>query len=317
MNSSIEVPHSFTRTYLALGTLLRVQVVSTTSENTLQEATNRALAVVKEVEEACSRFDQDSELVKLVQTPVGKPVSVSSILFQCLQFACEVARWTKGRFDPAVGARMQELGFSRHYLTGELVSGQTHVCRNGTYHDIELDAENQTVCLHRPMALDLGAVAKGLAVDLAVKEMEVFDFPGFVVDAGGDLYVAGTDGLGQGWNIGIRHPLHNQQYIRTLSGNNLAVCTSGTYERRSPLDAHSHHILNAHTQQSAKGFLSVTAVGPFTMLTDAFSTAAFLYPPDEALGLFEEVGLDGMVITEQLEVYTTPGMERFLSHDRV
>jgi len=268
---------------------------------------------VKAVESACSRFDPDSELVRLLHQPVGTAVTVGPILFQSLQFACEVAKWTDGRFDPTIGSRMEELGFHRHYLTGDSVHWQTDVPRSTTFRDIELDPHNQTVRLHRPVRLDLGAVAKGLAVDLAVKELSAYDFTGFVVDAGGDLYAAGADSTGQAWTIGIRHPVERETSIRTLKGQNIAVCTSGTYERRSPLDSQSHHILNAHSQRSAQGFFSMTAVGPFAMMTDAFSTAAFLYPVDEALALLEAVGLDGMLITEDLDIRATPGMEGYLN----
>ena len=309
MDSGVNASSSLVYSGLALGTIVRIHVASQPSEETLRLAVPRALEAFQAVERACSRFDEDSELVRLVREPAGTKVAVGPVLFQSLQFACKIADWTQGRFDPTVGAQMEELGFRRHYLTGESVAWTTDINRQATFRDIELDAQNQTVRLHRPLLLDLGAVAKGLAVDLAVKELAAFDFPGFVVDAGGDLYAAGTDGDGNPWPIGIRHPVQRDKSIWVLPGVNTAVCTSGTYERVSPNNASSHHILDTQSMQSARGFLSITATGPFAMMADAFSTAAFFYSPKEALELLEEAGLEGVIVTEDLEVKATSGME--------
>lgn len=300
------------KTSLALGTVVRTQVVTTHSDETVQHALTLAMEAMRAVENACSRFDSDSELSRLILAPVGSLVEVSPILFQALHFACEVAEWTDGRFDPTVAARMDELGFTRHYLTGESVNWTMEAASDATFRDIELDEPNRAVRLHRPLRLDLGAVAKGLAVDLAVKELSVFGFDGFVVDAGGDLYVAGRAENAHPWTVEIRHPILREQSILTLKVQDVAVCTSGTYERPSSQEEGAHHILNARTKRSARGFLSGTAIGSFAMMADAFSTAAFLYPSEEALHVLEGVGLEGIMISEDLKVELTPGMERYL-----
>jgi len=300
------------KSWLAIGTVVRIHVVTAEGGKVVDQALEHAMLAVRSVEDACSRFDQDSELWRLMRAQVGTAVPVSPILFQSLRFSVEVAEWTDGRFDPTVGSRLEQLGFTRHYLTGESIQLETEVAPDATFADIELDETNQTVRLHKPMRLDLGAVAKGLAVDLAVRELSAFNFGGFVVDAGGDVYAAGLDGSDAPWSIGIRHPILRNETIMTLTGTNIAVCTSGTYERRSVVEEGAHHILNAQTQRSAQGIISGTAVGPFAMMADALSTAAFLYPPQEALSFLENVGLQGVVITDDLTCATTPGMEGYL-----
>jgi thiamine biosynthesis lipoprotein len=303
----------WTKTSLGLGTMVQIQVVTNESEAVVQQGFERAATAMRAVENACSRFDSDSELVRLVQAPVGSVVPVSVILFKALNFAYEVADWTDGRFDPTVAARMEELGFVQHYLTGAVLHTQDGADPNASYRDIQLDPARQTVQLQRPLRLDLGAVAKGMAVDLAVKELAAFNFDGYVVDAGGDIYAAGLNEQGLPWTIGIRHPLRRDEVILTLQATDVAICTSGTYERTSSRESGSHHILNAHSKRSARGFISGTAVGPYTMMTDAFSTAAFLYPPDEALEVLTGVGLEGVMITEDLQFVTTPGMGGYLN----
>ncbi|QQE77562.1 FAD:protein FMN transferase [Alicyclobacillus sp. SO9] len=279
------------------------------SSDIINQAMQQAVGVIHAVEQACSRFDRDSELTRLIESPVGTQVPVSPILFQSVHFACEVAKWTNGVFDPTIAATMEQMGFVHHYLTGEAVWSKKSADEEATFRDIELDETNQTICLHRPLHMDLGAVAKGLAVDLAVTELANYSFPGFVVDAGGDVYAAGTSVDGEPWKVDIRHPVHRETTIRSLLVQDSAVCTSGSYERKSPTDSNSHHIVNAHDKRSADSFLSLTAIGPYTMMTDAFSTAAFLYPPQQALHLLEEVGLEGMMIAQDLQIKVTSGLE--------
>ena len=75
------------------------------------------------------------------------------------------------------------------------------------------------------MTLDLGAVAKGLAIDAAARELQPFG--DFAIDAGGDLYLGGRNPDGAPWSVGIRHPRLDGRLIDSLRVSNKAVCTSG------------------------------------------------------------------------------------------
>src|SRR6185436_3666886 len=92
------------------------------------------------------------------------------------------------------------------------------------YRDIHLDPGARTVTLNRPLVLDLGAVAKGLAVDLAAQELQ--PLADFMIDAGGDLYLGGLNPRGEPWSVGIRHPRSGDEILHTLRASNQAVCTS-------------------------------------------------------------------------------------------
>ena len=79
--------------------------------------------------------------------------------------------------------------------------------------------------LNKPLVIDLEAVAKGFAINLAANELN--DFAGFVVSAGGDLFADGVDENGAPWKIGIQHPENKDQVISVLEVPNQAVCTLG------------------------------------------------------------------------------------------
>ncbi|MCL6454387.1 MAG: FAD:protein FMN transferase [Alicyclobacillus sp.] len=297
------------RIELKMGTRVEIRVVTDAGAQVAADAIRRAFAEISRVEAVCSRFDPSSELSQLLGR-VGTPVPVSEILYQTLAFAREVAEHTQGRFDPTVGADLLRLGFDRHYLTGERTPVRANRFDPVTYRDFTLDPLEHTVTLHKPMVLDLGAVAKGLAVDLAAAALR--EFPGFVVDAGGDLFAAGLDERGAVWRIGIQHPNRPAEVICWFEQTELAVCTSGSYERRSPLAPGKHHIVSPGRDESPDDWVSVTAVGPSAMLADAFSTAAFVCGRPEGLQLLEDVGLEGLCITDAAELQATPGLSERL-----
>src|SRR5205807_8455196 len=175
-----------------------------------------------------------------------------------------------GAFAPPVGRDMESRGFNREYSTGRLVHTPLEPGGPVSYRDVQLDPERKTITLRRPLILDLGAVAKGLAVDTAARELQPAG--SFAIDAGGDLYLAGRNPAGETWTVGIRHPRLHDQLIETLRVSDQAVCTSGDYERRGH-EGHGH-ILDPRTGQPADEVASVTVVAPTAMLADAIATAA-------------------------------------------
>jgi FAD:protein FMN transferase len=296
------------RSLALMGTVVTVHVVG--REVDAQEAARREQAVERafewfgRVEECCTRFDAGSELMQLT-TQVGVPIQVSTLLYEAVQFALAVAEESEGAFDPTVGYAMETRGFNREHRTGETIQTAIDANTSVSYRDVRLDADRGTITLLHPLVLDLGAVAKGLAVDLAARELR--SFRNFAIDAGGDLYLAGCNPDGEPWSIGIRHPRRENELIDSLRVSERAVCTSGDYERRSSKD-NGHHILDPRKGSSANAVASVTVVAPTTMLADALATAAFVLGPAEGIRLFNRLGVDGLIITPQLERHATRGM---------
>ncbi len=173
------------------------------------------------------------------------------------------------------------------------------------YRDVRIDPERRTIRLMRPLTLDLGAVAKGLAVDAAARELEAFE--DFAIDAGGDLYLGGSDERGQPRSVGIRHPRMDHALIARLRVSNQAMCTSGDYERRTP-DGEEHHIIDPRTGASPESVISATVVASGAMLADALATAAFVLGPKDGVEFLNRVGVDGLLVTSDLQRYETAGL---------
>jgi thiamine biosynthesis lipoprotein len=275
----------------------------------LAERTDCAFDWFAEVEHRCSRFDEASELRSLSRR-VGEPISISVLLFSALDLSLKVAHLTGGALDPAIGRAMEQAGFNTNYQTGEQVTSPLSADTFGTYRDILLDEDAHTVTLLRPLALDLGAVAKGLAIDLAARELS--GLPGFVINAGGDILACGLNPDGEPWRIGIRHPRRPAELLTSLRVTNAAVCTSGDYERpRAAGDG--HHILNPASGSSAGLAVSVTVIAPTAVVADALSTAVFVLGAEAGVDLLNRQQVDGLIVGPDLNVVATAGMERYRS----
>jgi FAD:protein FMN transferase len=271
------------RTEAVMGTFVSIEVDA--PDTTIK----RAFEWFRLVEAHCSRFDAASELRQLT---AGKRTPVSPILFEAVRFALMVAEETAGAFDPTVGGRMAARGFNRHYLTREVTS--VPGSDDGvSFRDVELDEQDRTILLRRPLTLDLGAVAKGLAVDAAARELR--SFHDFAIDAGGDLYLGGCNPRGEPWSAGVRHPLVRGELVDRFRVSDRAVCTSGAYER-------GQHILDPRSGAAANGVASATVIAPSAMLADALATAAYVLEPEEGIALMTRMGVAGLIVTAGLEL---------------
>lgn len=282
-----------------MDTVVDIQIVAgeNKSKEEAEAAIHRAFEAFRQVEQACSRFSPDSELMQACRT-VESPVPVSPLLFEPLKFALEMAQWTEGVFDPTVGKIMEEHGFNRHYLTGQSIV--SHAANSATFRDVLLNEQERTLRLRKPLVIDLGAVAKGFAIDLAASALQEFD--GFVVNAGGDLFAGGVNQQGSAWEIGIRHPERREQIIHTLELSNEAVCTSGSYERKSAAKDGMHHLIDPKTRRSPNDWVSCSVIAPFAMMADAFSTASFLLGAESGITLIEQADLKGILIASDLRI---------------
>ena len=144
--------------------------------------------------------------------------------------------------------------------------------------------------------LDPCGLVKGWAVDRAAG---LLDGRRVCIDAGGDVLVRGG-----GWRVGIRHPREHHLLAAALHADDLAVATSGAYER-------GEHIVDPHSGRPPAGVLSVTVVGPDLATADAYATAAFAMGEAGADWTARLRGYEAMTILATDEVLATPGFLRY------
>ena len=293
-------PYTQSRAYM--DTIVTIQVPKDASPDVTSKV-ERAFGWFREVEQRCSRFDAASELRRLCDRP-GAAVKVSRLLFAAIEFAVSLAGETEGAFDPTLGKALEDKGFNRNYRTGDVASSGLRVA-DCDYRSVVLDRTAQTVTLSEPVLLDLGAVAKGLAIDLASRELGGLD--GYLINAGGDILVSGRDGDGKAWPIGIKDPFEPSRLVSVLAVSDAAVCTSGGYERPA-LAGEGHHIVSPADLKSPGELVSVTVIAESAMVADALSTAVFVLGRDAGLELLCRQGVEGLLVESSGRVSTTEGV---------
>ncbi|WP_372696589.1 FAD:protein FMN transferase [Immundisolibacter sp.] len=174
-----------------LGTLVGVEAAGL-PRVALEHAVARALRAVARVHALMSFHDPDSELSRLNRQAATTPTTVSGHLWQVLRATGRVSALTDGRFDVTVAPTLVHWGYLPKRGTVE---------RGGRWYDVHL-GERRTVHFRKPLLIDLGGIAKGYAVDLAIATLRRAGVPQACVNAGGDLRFYGPTAR----QIAIRDP---------------------------------------------------------------------------------------------------------------
>ena len=159
--------------------------------------------------------------------------------------------------------------------------------------------------IHAGGRLDPSGLVKGWSVERAAAMLQVARARNFFIGAGGDVVVRGEPAPGQPWRVGIRHPELADRVAAVLAVRDLAVATSGCYER-------GEHIVDPRTGQAPQGLLSVTVVGPSLTYADAFATAAFVMGKAGVTWVSGIDGYDALAITEDRRTVWTSGVDRLM-----
>ncbi len=238
--------------FAALGTTC---VVLVAEAEALAESRRVVEGVIANVDLACSRFRDDSDLARVNSHP-GEDVEVSAWLIDALDVALHGARATDGLVDPTVGTAMRVIGYDRDF--GELAShGPPLVVTVRPvpgWQRVTMDRARHTVRVERGVELDLGATAKAWCADRAASAAARRTGVGVVVGLGGDLSCAGAAPAG-GWCVRVADDHRaavdapGGQTV-TIAGGGLA--TSGTSVRRwARGDRNLHHIIDPTTSLPA------------------------------------------------------------------
>lgn len=192
-----------------------------------------------------------------------------------------LAEQTGGCFDPAVGRVTAVWGFSA--VPAPVAPPDRTVIRKALAGSgIALFSRNGTVYrLHKGAKWDPGGYVKGMAAMEAVKLFKAAGYRAAVIDLGGDLYLLGSNPRRSGgWSIGIRHPRRPGGYAGSLQAVDMAVVTSGDYERCYFSNGKRyHHLLDPRTGYPARRTVSVTVAGPDAAVADGLATALFVCGP--------------------------------------
>lgn len=261
-----------------------------------EQVADQVIDIMQQVNASMSPYTEESELTRLNREAFKRPLSVSAELFEVIKEAIRFSKLTQGAFDITFAS----VGYLYDYRNS-IRPDQSKIdsaIKQLNYRHLVLDQEALTISYAKAgVRIDLGGIAKGYAVDLAIEAARQAGIEYILVSAGGDSRILG-DRHGRPWVIGIRHPEDKNQVIAKLPLVNEALSTSGDYERYFDEDGvRYHHILDPKTGDSARLVRSVTVLGPRAIETDALSTSVFVLGAEKGLALIESLPkIEGVIV---------------------
>ncbi len=273
------------------------------------ELGDRAVAAVmvemERINQLMSPYIEQSELSKINRQAPLKPVTISKEMFDLLSLSVGLSAETQGAFDITFAS----VGYLYDYRKGTKPDQATvdELIDAIDYRHIKLNKENSTVYFASPnVKIDLGGIAKGHAVDNAIAILQELGVEHALVTAGGDTGLLG-DRRGRPWKVGIRDPRNKNKQAVVLPLENMAMSTSGDYERYFEEDGKRyHHILSPKSGKSSYEVQSVTIVGPRSTLNDGLSTAVFVLGVNKGIDLINQVrGYDVIIVDNNRKLHVS------------
>ncbi len=234
---------------------------------------------LKELERAWSVFRSGSEVGRINAAAGDAPVPVSAVTRDAVAAAIRYGSLSGGAFDVTVGPLMKLWGFRSDVPPDQPPPPEAirETLERVGFRRIVVGPN--TVFLERPgMVLDLGGIAKGLAVDAVCEELRRRGARNFLVNLGGNIRVFGRVGPKRPWRVGVRDPFDREKLLGVLAlESGEAVATSGNYERFVEIGGRRYaHILDPRTGRPVEGMAGVTVVARSAGEADAMSTALFV-----------------------------------------
>jgi thiamine biosynthesis lipoprotein len=297
----------------ALGTQVWLLV---TDPGQLAEARRRLEADLTAVDQACSRFRPDSELMRLDTDGPGpaSTAEVSPLLAEAIAVALRAARMTDGDVDPTVADAMSDLGYDRDFSLLPAVGPPVRLTVRAVpgWRQVGLDERARLLTLPRGVHLDLGATAKAWAADRAASRLAGALGCGVLVGLGGDISVAGPPPP-DGWRIRVQDitgrpedPPSGPAAVVAIRDGGLATSSTTARRWRRGRDV-LHHILDPRTGlPAAVHWRTVSVAAASCVDANTASTAAIIRGP-QALDWLSNLGLPARLVDAAGTVRTVGG----------
>jgi FAD:protein FMN transferase len=264
-----------------LGTFVEI-AASGLEDPLLNAAILDAFFEVEEVQRRMSVFDESSELCEVNRSAHLQPVRVHESTFNVLDWGLELARLSEGAFDFTVGSTLAQWGLRPASLQRTL---------QGNWRDIQM-LRGQRVRFRCPLAIDLGGIAKGYSVDLALAALRRHNVSAGTVNAGGDLKVFGPEDA----HIRLRHPDGHQLVPEPIVLRNAALATtSPCFSRKTWRRQSVSHLVNTADSSAITDRMSVSVRARDCWLADGL-TKVVLNAPALAPSILEKFRAEAFVL---------------------
>jgi thiamine biosynthesis lipoprotein len=277
----------------------------------LDAARDILAAELAAIDQACSRFRQDSELSALNRA-CGRRLAVSPLFADALAAALQAAEITDGDVDPTCGHSLVRLGYDRDFaeVTAETSAISASPVPAAGWRCVDFDADARSVRVPGGVQLDLGATAKALAADRAAGAISASLGCGVLVNLGGDIAVAGQPPDG-GWKVGVDDGLSadGARPVVAISSGAVATSCPGVREWRRG-SASMHHIVVPGTGKPAEIYWAAVSVAAATCVDANTASTASIIKGRGAVPWLDGLRLPARLARPDGVVVTTGGWPR-------
>lgn len=240
-----------------------------------------------------SRFDTESELSRLNRT-LGVWQRCSPEMCQVVQRSLEYCKKTGGMYDPRILSRMKAIGYVHDFHSGTFESQSSQADENYVKplgEDLHVEANE----VKFDVGMDFSGIVKGYITDRVRESLLEKGWKDFLVDSGGDMYMAGSELSDQPWRIAIEG-IPERSLMFSLSEK--AIATSGISRRKWEVDGKRYHHL-IHPQKIDTfdfSLKSVTVIADTTEEADVWAKVLFLKGIDEGMRYAEKHGMAALFL---------------------
>ena len=273
-------------------------------------AIDAVMTEMHRIDHCYSPHKPQSELSRINRDAHRGPVPVSDETFMLLERAIALSQASAGAFDITYASVGQLYDYRRGIHPDEATLERARACIG--WQHLELDARERSVRFAREgVRIDLGGFAKGHAVNLAVDRLRELGVRHAMVAAGGDSRVLG-DRRGRPWTIAVRHPRRPGEVIAVLPLEDVAISTSGDYERYFDKGGRRfHHLIDPSTGRSPDRVHSVTVLATDGLTSEGLSKSVFVLGARAGLDLIERTpGTDAVVVDAEGVLHFSSGLQR-------
>ena len=266
-----------------LGTLVEIAARGAT-EAEVSHAISQAFAAVETIQSLMSYHDPASDVSRLNRMGVSC-ISVDPHTWHVVEVARSISEASDGLFDISIAPELVRYGYLPNH------ADFTPPAADANWQHIELLSDHR-VRLVRPLHLDLGGIAKGYAVDCAIRALQSAGMASGRVNAGGDLRLFGDTAE----TIHVRHPHYATQLMPLCTLTEGAIATSALYYSSQQVDGHAvSPLINARTRNACVESCSVSVLADHCIVADALTKVVFAQP-ERALAVLTQFGAHAVVL---------------------
>lgn len=266
-----------------------------------EEHLEAAIAEIRRIEGLLTTFSPDSQTNQINEQAGVAPVVVDREVFELIARSLRISDLTQGAFDITYGSinkRFWNFDTTMTALPDRETARQA--VRLINYKNVVLNEADCSVFLReKEMRIGFGGIGKGYAAEMAKRLLLGRGVSAGVVNAAGDLTTWGSTPTGQPWTIGIADPDTKAQAFSKLTISNLAVATSGNYEKYVMIGGKRYsHTIDPRSGYPVSGLKSVTILAPNAEIADALATPVMVMGREVGLHLINQMTQIGCIIID-------------------